>query len=141
MKSFPLDFWHSRQVFFKKIGNSQKEFINGKGTTTCLQCQCFFSSKRFGIGKSPIWGVSNKGWEIRVRVRVLGGVELILLWESDVGNVGEDDEWESVWASSGLQEDSSIDTDDVGRQSPMKSITADQFLDCCIFFRSSCFLS
>jgi hypothetical protein len=52
-------------------------------------------------------------------------VELILLWESDVGNVGEDDEWESVWASSGLQEDSSIDTDDVGRQSPMKSITAD----------------
>jgi hypothetical protein len=39
--------------------------------------------------------------------------------------VGEDDEWESVWASSGLQEDSSIDTDDVGRQSPMKSITAD----------------
>jgi hypothetical protein len=55
-----------------------------------------FSSKRFGICKRPIWGVNNKGWEIRVRVRVrvrvLGGVELILLWESDVGNVGEDDD-------------------------------------------------
>jgi len=32
----------------------------------------FFSSKRFGICKRPIWGVNNKGWEIRVRVRVLG---------------------------------------------------------------------
>lgn len=34
----------------------------------------FFSSKRFGISKCPIWGVNDKGWEIRVRgrVRVLG---------------------------------------------------------------------
>jgi hypothetical protein len=27
----------------------------------------FFSSKRFGICKRPIWGVNSKGWEIRVR--------------------------------------------------------------------------
>jgi hypothetical protein len=35
-EEFPLDFWHGRQAFFKKIGNSQKEFINAKGTTICL---------------------------------------------------------------------------------------------------------
>jgi hypothetical protein len=35
-EEFPLDFRHGRQVFFKIFGNSQKEFINAKGTTICL---------------------------------------------------------------------------------------------------------
>lgn len=99
----------------------------------------FFFKEIWHLQTSYLGSQYNKGWEIRVRVRVLGGVELILLWKSDVGNVGEDDDGRASGHRAVCKRIRvlTLTLDDNLRWSRSLQISPGLMH----FFRSSCFLS
>lgn len=80
------------KYFSKFLAIPKKNSLMPKVLQYAFSVSVFSFKEIWHLQTSYLGSQYNKGWEIRVRVRVLGGVELILLWESDVGNVGEDDD-------------------------------------------------